>query len=161
MAKSLEASVGGDVDETPLRAMWRALERWKDRRALRIARWAADAELARRDAPPLRLAWRVEELVSTKNRLDLAHSLRSLVHDAGPRYLASASPVNRLAVRAESDTLLALASRLLDLKRPVGARGVVLLERLLVEPSGPLYDRELADDLPPYLDCTLKALEPR
>jgi len=107
------------------------------------------------------LAWRVEELVSTKSRLDLAHSLRSLVRDAGPRYLASASPANRIAVRAESETLLTLAGRLADLKRPVAARGVVLVERLLVEPSGPLYDRDLADDLPPYLDCALEALEPR
>lgn len=128
---------------------------------MRIARWAADAELARRDSPPLRLAWRVEELVATKNRLDLAHSLRSLVRDADLRYLPSSSPVNRIAVRAESDTLMALASRLADLKRPVAARGVVLLERLLVEPSGPLYDRERVDDLPPYLDCALGALEPR
>jgi hypothetical protein len=109
----------------------------------------------------LRLAWRVEELVAPKNRLDLAHSLRSLVHEAGPRYLASASPVNRLAVRAESDALLALAGRLSDLKRPVAPRGVVLVERLLVEPSGPLYDRDLADDLPPYLDCAFTALASR
>jgi hypothetical protein len=141
--------------------MWRALARWKERRALQVARWAADAELARRDNPPLRLAWRVEELVATKSRLDLAHSLRSLVRDSDPRYLPSASPFNRVAVRAESETFLALAGRLADLTRPVAARGVVLVQRLLVEPSGPLYDREQVDDLPPYLDCALEALEPR
>jgi hypothetical protein len=161
MADTLEANVGSDAGEPPLRAMRRSLAHWKERRALRIARWAADAELSRRDTPPLRLAWRVEELVAPENRLDLAHSLRSLVHEAGPRYLASASPVNRLAVRAELDALLALASRLSDLKRPVAPRGVVLVERLLVEPSGPFYDRDLADDLPPYLDCTFTAPEPR
>ena len=114
-----------------------------------------------RKLPPLRLAWRVEELVAPKNRLDLAHSLRSLVRDSGPRYLPNASPVNRIAVRAESETLLALADRLADLTRPVAARGVVLLERALDESSGPLYDRERVDDLPPYLDCALEALEPR
>jgi hypothetical protein len=83
------------------------------------------------------------------------------VRDASVRYLPTASPMNRIAVRAESETLLALAGRLADLERPVAARSVVLLERLLLEPSGPLYDRELADDLPAYLDCALEALEPR
>jgi hypothetical protein len=161
MAESVPASTEGRVDRTPLRLAWRGLGGFKARRALRAARWAADAELARRESPPLRLAWRVEELVATKSRLDLAHTLRSLVRDASLRYLPTASPVNRVAVRAESETFLNLARRLADLERPVAARGVVLLERLLVEPSGPLYDRELIDDLPPYLDTALAALEPR
>lgn len=124
-------------------------------------RASADAELGRRSLPPLRLAWRVEELVATKNRLDLAHSLRSLVRDAQPKYLPSASPFNRLAVRAESDRLNDVASRLADLERPVAARGVVLLDRLLTDGSGPLYDREVGDDLGPTLDRILDALEPR
>jgi hypothetical protein len=144
-----------------LRAMWHPLRGLRARHALRAARWAADAELLRRDSPPLRLAWRVEELVTPKNRLDLAHTLRSLVRDAGLRYLPSASPVNRLAVRAEAETLLAVAARLADVGRPVAARGVVFVERLLVDGSGPLYDRELIDDLPAYLDTALAALEPR
>jgi hypothetical protein len=137
------------------------IRRLKERHALRAARWAADAELARRSDTPLRLVWRAEELTTTKNRLDLAHSLRSLVRDASLRYLPTASPVNRVAVRAESDAFLALAGRVADLERPVAPRGVVLLERLLVEPSGPLYDRELIDDLPRYLDTARAALEPR
>jgi hypothetical protein len=145
----------------PLRGFWHTLEALRARRALRRARWAADTELALRRLPPLRLAWRVEELVSTKNRLDLAHSLRTLVRDAHPRYLVGATPINRLAVRAESETLLALASRVADVSRPVAARGVVLLERLLVDSTGPLYDRERVDELPAYLDSALEALEPR
>jgi hypothetical protein len=128
---------------------------------MRAVRASADAELARRSLPPLRLAWRVEELVTTKNRLDLAHSIRSLVHDAQPKYLPSASPFNRLAVRAESDQLLAVAARLADLERPVAARGVVLVGRLLTDGSGPLYDREHADDFGPALDEILVTLEPR
>ena len=92
--------------------------------------------------PPLRLAWRVEELVTPKNRLDLAHTLRSLVREADARYLPSASPVNRVAVRAEAETLLAVAARLADLERPVAARGVLLVDRLLVDGFSPLYDRE-------------------
>ena len=128
---------------------------------MRAARWAADGELLRRESPPLRLAWRVEEHVASKNRLELAHTLRSLVRESSTRYLPSASPVNRLAVRDEAETLLAVAARLADLDRPVAARGVVFVERLLVDGSGSLYDRERVDELPAYLDTALTALEPR
>lgn len=143
-----------------LRAVANKLKGFKARRALRVARWAADTELLRRESPPLRLSWRVEELLAPKNRLDLAHILRSLVRESRARYLPSASPVNRLAVRAEAETLLAIAARLADLDRPVAARGVVFIDRMLVDGSGPLYDRELVDDLPVYLDTALEALEP-
>ena len=152
---------GGDARHAPFAGVWHGLGRLKARRALRALRAAADTDLARRDRPPLRLAWRVEELVGTKNRLDLAHSVRSLVRDARPRYLPSASPFNRLVVRAESDQLLAMAARLADLERPVAARGVVLLERLLTAGSGPLYDRDRVDEFGSTLDTILDALEPR
>jgi hypothetical protein len=161
MAQSLTTGSETGVAAAPSRSLWRRFERWRARRAQRTARWAADAELVRRDSPPLRLAWRVEELVATKNRMDLAHSLRSLVRDSRPRYLPSASPVNRLAVRAESEALLSLASRISELDRPVAARGVLLVDRLLVDGSGPLYDRERIDELPLYLDTALGALDPR
>jgi hypothetical protein len=160
MAQSLQASsVSPDGDIRP-RPLWRGVRGLKERHALRAGRRTADRELLRREHPPLRLAWRVEELVTPKNRLDLAHSIQSLVRDANPRYLPTASPVNRLAVRAEAETLLAVAARLGDLERPVAARGVLLVERLLVDGSGPLYDRELVDDLPAYLDSALTALVP-
>ena len=133
----------------------------KARRALRSSRMAADGELALAKNPPLRLAWRVEELVSTKSRLDLAHSVRSLVRNASTRNLPSAAPLNRLAVRAESDTFAELADRLADLERPVAAQGVVLLQRLLLDSGGPLYDVDREDDLPSYLDDVRAALEPR
>jgi hypothetical protein len=152
---------GGDASHLPFAGVWRGLGRLRARRALRALRAAADTDLARRDRPPLRLAWRVEELVGTKNRLDLAHSVRSLVRDARPSYLPSASPFNRLVVRAESDALLAVAARLADLERPVAARGVVLLERLLTDGSGPLYDRDRVDEFGSTLDTILGALEPR
>ena len=152
---------GGDASHLPFAGVWRGLGRLRARRALRALRAAADTDLARRDRPPLRLAWRVEELVGTKNRLDLAHSVRSLVRDARPSYLPSASPFNRLVVRAESDALLAVAARLADLERPVAARGVVLLERLLTDGSGPLYDRDRVDEFGWTLDTILGALEPR
>lgn len=135
----------------------------KARRAAQKARSAADSEIAKLDGGgiPLRLAWRVDELVATKNRLDLAHSIRSLVADASARYLPSASPVNRSAVRVQSAGLLAVAARLADLELSVAPRGVVLADRLLTDGSGPLYARERVDELPSYLSATMEALEPR
>jgi hypothetical protein len=99
--------------------------------------------------------------VATKNRLDLAHSLRSLVRDSGPSHLPCASPFNRVIVRAESGRVLAVAARLADLERPVAARGVVLLDSLLTDGFGALYDRERVDAFEPTLDAILEALEPR
>ena len=144
----------------PLAAwVWQGLATLKSRRALRAARSTADSELLRREHPPLRLAWRVEELVTPKNRLELAHSLRSIVRDSRAKYLPSASPVNRAAVRGQSESLLALAERLGDVRRAVAARGVILVDHLLVDGSGPLYDRERVDELPSYLQRALAALE--
>ena len=161
MDQPLRADTDGRTPRVHRLPLWRAVERLRERRRLRVARWAADTELAFRTSEPLRLAWRVAELVSVKNRLDLAHAIRSLVRDASPRYVLSASPVNRVAVRAEADALLRVAARLADVARPVAARGVVLADRLLTDGSGPLYDRERVDELPAHLDTTAAALEPR
>jgi hypothetical protein len=161
MAESLRARSRAGSRWAGLRTLWHPLRELRARHALRAARWAADAELLRRDTAPLRLAWRAAELVDPTNRLELAHTLRSLVREANPRYLPTASPVNRVAVRAESEMLLALAARLADLERSVAPRGVLLVQRLLVDGAGPLYERESVDDLPVYLDVALGALEPR
>jgi len=105
------------------------------------------------------LAWRANELVARSNRVDLARSLRRMIRDADARYLPNASPVNRVAVRAESNRLLAIARRL-ESDDPVAPRGVLLADRLLVDGLGPLYSRARVDELPSYLDVTLEALEP-
>jgi hypothetical protein len=160
MDKSLPAGPGRVARFADGWPLFRGLGRLKARRTLRAARWAADKELAHRPTAPLRLSWRVEELLSTKNRLDLAHALRSLVREANVRYLPGPSPVNRLAVRAEAQAILAIADRIADLGQPVSARGVVLADHLLTDGSGPLFDRERVDELPAYLDATLHALEP-
>lgn len=115
------------------------LRQWEERRALRAARAAADAELLDTRLPSPRLAWRTAELVSDENRVDLARSLTSVVHAADERLLPSASPIDRVSVRACRACLLELASRLSDLDRPVRPRGVVATERLLVDGRGPLY----------------------
>jgi hypothetical protein len=54
-----------------------------------------------------------------------------------------------------------MAERLEDLKRPVGARGILLLRSLLEDAGSPLYDRESAEALPFYVDAALEGLEGR
>jgi hypothetical protein len=147
------------TDVAPFRVLTRALAALRARRALRAARRAADEELLHSPVPTLRLAWRAAELVTPKRRHELAKSLRSLVRNADPRYLPSAQIFNRRAVRASSDELLAAADRLVELERPVTARGVLLLERLLVDTDGPLYDRERGNELPERVRTAAAALE--
>lgn len=112
---------------------------WEARRALRLARRRADEEIASTRLTPPRLAWRTAELVAPANRLDLARSVTDVVHASDERLLPTASPLDRVGVRACRPHLLELASRLYDLQLPVKARGILLVERLLVDGSGPLY----------------------
>jgi hypothetical protein len=114
---------------------------WEARRALRVARRRADEELAATRLPPPRLAWRAAELVADENRIDLARSLTDVVHAADERLLPAASPIARAAVRTCRPQLLAIAARLFEVSKPVSPRGVLLVERLLTDGSGPLYGR--------------------
>ena len=150
MDKTLSAGAEHAVRATTGWSLFRGIGELKARRAVRVARWAADAELLRRTTPPLRLAWRVEELVAPKKQARARPLAPAARARRPPGRLPNASPVNRLAVRAESDALTALADRLADLERAVAARGVLLVERLLTDGFSPLYERESADDLPPY-----------
>jgi hypothetical protein len=132
---------------------------WEARRALRAARRRADEELLAARLPSPRLAWRTEELVADDNRIDLGRSLTDVVHSADERLLPSASPLNRSAVRATRAQLLELAARLFDLSRPVTPRGVLLVERLLIDGSGPLYSRRAPNRLPAEVARDLAALD--
>jgi hypothetical protein len=114
---------------------------WEARRALRGARRRADAEILATHLPSPRLAWRVEELVADANRNDLGRSLTDVVHGSDERLLPSASPIDRAAVRECRAQLLDLASRLHD-SSAVAARGILLVELLLVDGNGPLYGRK-------------------
>ncbi len=114
---------------------------WEARRAIRAARRRADAELLGTRLPSPRLAWRVDELLAEKNRIDLGRSLAGAVHAADERLLPSASPFDRGAIRECRAQFLELAAHLCDLDRPATARGVLLAERLLVDGNGPLYGR--------------------
>jgi len=132
---------------------------WEARRALRGARRRADEELAATRLPPPRLAWRAAELVADANRIDLARSLTDVVHAADERLLPAASPIARAAVRACRPQLLAIAARLFEVSKPVSARGVLLVERLLTNGSGPLYGRGDADRLLVAANSILVVLE--
>jgi hypothetical protein len=114
---------------------------WEARRAIRAARRRADAELLGTRLPSPRLAWRVDELLADKSRIDLGRSLAGAVHAADERLLPGASPFDRGAIRECRAQLLELAARLCDLDTPVTARGVLLAERLLADGTSPLYGR--------------------
>jgi hypothetical protein len=135
------------------------LHGWEDRRALRSARRVADAELIVTRLPPPRLAWRWQELVADGHRLDLGRAITDVVHASDERFLPSASPLDRGAVRACRAQLLDLASRVCDLGRPVMPRGVLLVERLLDDSSGPLFGRAGSRLLALELKRTRAALE--
>jgi hypothetical protein len=135
------------------------LHGWEARRALRAARRSADAELLVTRLPPPRLAWRRQELVADRHRLLLGRSLTDIVHASDERFLPSASPLDRGAVRACRSQLLDLASRLCDLDRPVMPRGVLLVERLLADTGGPLFARTGSRLLALELRRTREALE--
>ena len=111
------------------------------------ARPACRRKLAATRLPPPRLAWRAAELVADENRIDLARSLTDVVHAADERLLPAASPIARAAVRECRPQLLAIAARLFEVAKPVPARGVLLVDRLLTDGAGPLYGRGDAERL--------------
>jgi len=131
----------------------------RDRRELRAARDAADEELLVGGLPTTLTTWRADELTSTKNRLELAGSVRRLVRMADARYLPGATPLNRLVVREEAETLGALADRLEDLERPVSARGMLLMDKLVTDGYGPLYVPYRAGELHWTLPRIAKSLD--
>ena len=112
-------------------------------------------------SPPLRLAWRVEELVTPKNRLDLAHTLRSLVREAecsvpservSPSTASPSEPRPRRCSQWPRDLRI---SRGL-LQRAASFRRAFARRRLR-----PSLRSRAVDELPAYLDTALTALEPR
>lgn len=115
------------------------LRTWSEHRALRTARRNADEQLLASRLPSPRLAWRVAELVAPAHRTALGRALTDLVHASDERLLPSAKPLNRGAVRESRSQLLELASLLFDVDRPVTPRGILLVEQLLGDSTGPLY----------------------
>jgi hypothetical protein len=87
------------------------------------------------------LALRARQLVSRDNRQQLATSLERLVKEAkrsvSPR--AVALPLPRREILEAQTSIFSIAACLRD-ERPVYARGVALLSRLLSDGSGPAYN---------------------
>jgi hypothetical protein len=117
------------------------LRTWTEHRALQAARRSADEQLLASRLPSPRLAWRIAELTSPEHRRELGCALTDAVHAADERFLPSAKPLNRGAVRETRAQLLELAAYLFNDDRSVSPRAVVLVERLLDDAGSPLYDR--------------------
>ncbi len=134
--------------------------RWRPVARARLRR-IADAQLLGGAAPEAfpHLHWRALELTSARNRRAAARSLRSLLAELDGRRLPGASPLNRAAARPHARLIETLADRLEDVTRPVSARGVLLVARLLADGAGPLYARERAGELPQALAGCLRVLE--
>jgi hypothetical protein len=115
---------------------------FSEHRQLQTARRLADEQLIESRLPSPRLAWRVAELLAEEHRIGLGRSLTDVVHAADERLLPGAKPVDRGAVRENRAQLLDLAASLFDAERSVRPRGVLMLERLLRDGSGPLYGRD-------------------
>ena len=112
------------------RAELRAIRRSADRLILASARGVEGSDVVR---------WRTLELVAPESREGLARELEQTLRRMDPGRLPSASPLRRGPVRRHQEQLRRLEERMLD-GRPVTARGVVLLRRLLRGPGSPLYD---------------------
>jgi hypothetical protein len=138
--------------------------------AVRAERARAELRTIRRTADRLILAsavgvegsdvvrWRTLELVAPATREGLARELVQTLRRIDPARLPSASPLRRGVARRHREMLRRLEERMLD-GRPVTARGVVLLRRLLHDAASPLYD-EHGGDLSRALARVLLELEP-
>jgi hypothetical protein len=127
----------------------RAIRRSADRLILASARCVEGSDVVR---------WRTSELVAPATRTGLAREIERTLRRSDPARMPSASPLRRGVARRHRELLQRLEERMLD-GRPVTARGVLLLRRLLREPNSPLYD-EHAGDLSRALGRVLLELEP-
>jgi hypothetical protein len=105
------------------------------------------------------IRWRTLELVAPASREELARELEQTLRRSDPARMPSAAPLRRGAARRHEELLRRLEERMLD-GRPVTARGVLLLRRLLREPGSPLYDDVRERELPRTITTVLAELEP-
>jgi hypothetical protein len=134
------------------------LKSWSEHRALREARHRADEQLLSSRLASPRLAWRIAELTAREHRNELARALTDTVHAADERFLPSAKPLDRSAIREARAQLLEVASCLFNGDRSVSPRGVLLVERLLDDGTGPLYDSHARPRLAVQLNEIREAL---
>ncbi len=131
----------------------------QQRRALRDMQVSIDRVLLQKQATPLSplLVWRSSQLCAPEARERLAAVLRRVERSAGSSHLAGASPLNRSAIRSNGLEIEALAGYL-EGDEPVDVKGILLVHRLLEDPSAPLYGRAPASDLRDELRAALDAL---
>jgi hypothetical protein len=141
--------LAGVVRATRARTELHAVRRTADRLILADAHAAEGSDILR---------WRTLELVAPASRQGLAREVAQTLRKSDPARLPSASPLRRGVARRHEALLRRLEDRMLD-ERPVTARGVLLLRRLLREPGSPLYD-EHAGDLRRAIATVLAELEP-
>lgn len=128
----------------------RSVRRVADRLILADAHGAEGADVVR---------WRKLELVLPASREALAREIEQTLRRADPARLPSAAPLRRGVTRRNEELLRKLEERMRD-GRPVTARGVILLQRLLREPGSPLYDDVRESRLPRAITTVLTELEP-
>jgi hypothetical protein len=131
------------------RAELRRVRRSADRLILADASAAEGSDIVR---------WRTLELVAPESREGLARELERTLRASDPARLPSASPLRRGVARRHGELLQRVEERMLD-GRPVTARGILLLQRLLREPGSPLYD-EYGGDPRRAIAHVLVELEP-
>jgi hypothetical protein len=110
-----------------------------------------------RDASEL-VRWRCAELTTRTQRDRLAREVHRVLRAIDPGRLPSASPLRRPEARRCRDLFEQLEARLAD-ERPVAARGVLMAQTLLRDPTSPLYAEASGQDLPLLLRRALGALE--
>jgi hypothetical protein len=86
------------------------------------------------------LSRRARQLTSRRSRAGLAASIRNLLDAAEerPRGFTAAVPIQRRAILRERRLLLQLAAEL-ESQDELEPRGIVLVERLLIDGASPLY----------------------
>jgi hypothetical protein len=131
------------------RAELRGVRRAADRLILADAVGAEGSDVIR---------WRTLELIAPASREQLGRELEQTLRKADPARLPSAGPLRRGVARRHREMLRRLEERMHD-GRPVTARGVLLLQRLLREPGSPLYD-EYGGDPGRAIANVLMELEP-
>jgi len=96
---------------------------------------------------------RIGELLDPECRHMTARTLRRIVADADPETIVVNRPTwpNRRQLRRHADDLAALASELDATERPVTPRGAALVQLLVTDGSGPLYNPTRGEDLPTML----------
>jgi hypothetical protein len=111
-----------------------------------------------RDASDL-VRWRSDELTARAKREALRREIEHILQSLDPARMPSASPLKRPAARRHEHLFTALAERLGD-ERPVAARGILLAQSLLGDPTSPLYAEDADSLLGPALRRVTGALEP-